>query len=218
MYQHRDIKGSTLDLPAGKVVCVGRNYHEHIKELNNPVPSSPLLFIKPQTALCCLQNPILIPKNHGRVEHELEIAVLIGKELRQASKEEAQSAVCAFAVALDLTLRDVQARCKANAHPWEIAKGFDNACPISPFVPAAQFPDWSAIEFSLSVNGTLRQRGVSSQMMTDIAQLVSYASQFFTLQKGDVVLTGTPKGVGELHFGDKLELHLGQHTFHTEVI
>ncbi|MBE2896606.1 fumarylacetoacetate hydrolase family protein [Pasteurellaceae bacterium HPA106] len=218
MYQHRDIKGSTLDLPAGKVVCVGRNYHEHIKELNNPVPSSPLLFIKPQTALCCLQNPILIPKTLGRVEHELEIAALIGKDLTQASAEEAKSAVCAFAVALDLTLRDVQECCKANAHPWEIAKGFDNACPVSPFVPVGQFSDWTAIDFSLQVNGMLRQAGNSQHMLVDIPHLISYASQFFTLQKGDIMLTGTPQGVGELRLGDKLELHLGEHCFHTEVI
>ncbi|MBE2894186.1 fumarylacetoacetate hydrolase family protein [Spirabiliibacterium falconis] len=218
MYQHRDIKGSILDLPAGKVVCVGRNYREHIHELNNPEPSAPLLFIKPQTALCCLQNPIFIPKHLGRVEHELEIAVLIGKNVSQANVDTAKSAVSAFAIALDLTLRDVQQRCKENAHPWEIAKGFDNACPISPFIPAVQFSDWQDITFSLLVNDELRQMGHSAQMLVDIPHLISYASQFFTLQKGDIVLTGTPKGVGQLHPGDKLELTLAQYSFQTEVI
>ncbi|KAE9528418.1 fumarylacetoacetate hydrolase family protein [Testudinibacter aquarius] len=218
MYQHRDIKGSTLDLPVNKVVCVGRNYVGHIKEMNNPVIQEPLLFLKPNTALCPLNKPLDIPKKWGRVDHELEIAVLIGSTLSNASPGQVKNAVVGFAVALDLTLRDMQQECKEKGWPWAKAKGFDNSCPISHFIPAAQCPDWDKIRFSLSVNGELRQKGKSAQMMTPIAQLISYASRFFTLQKGDIVLTGTPQGVASLQEGDRLELTLEDYRVNTVVI
>lgn len=218
MYQHRDIKGSTLDLPVNKVICVGRNYVGHIKEMNNPVIQEPLLFLKPNTALCSLHKPVLIPKKWGRVDHELEIAVLIGSTLSDALPGQVKDAVVGFAVALDLTLRDMQQECKEKGWPWAKAKGFDNSCPTSHFIPIAQFSDWDKIRFSLSVNGEVRQKGKSSQMMHSIPQLISYASRFFTLQKGDIVLTGTPQGVGELKEGDRLELMLEDYQVNTVVI
>lgn len=218
MYQHRDIKNSVLDLPVNKVVCVGRNYMNHIKEMNNPVIQDPLLFLKPNTALCQLSQPILIPKKWGRVDHEVEIAVLIGSNLSNASPGQVKSAVVGFAVALDLTLRDMQQECKEKGWPWAKAKAFDNACPISHIMPVTQIADWDKIHFSLSVNGKERQKGKSSQMMTPITQLISYASRFFTLQRGDIILTGTPQGVGELKEGDRLELTLENYRINTVVI
>lgn len=204
MYQHRDIKGSTLALPVGKVLCVGRNYVEHIKEMDDPIPEAPLVFMKPSSALCHFSDPILIPKQWGKVEHETEIAVLIGQTLSKASPSEAKSAVVGFALALDLTLRDMQNEYKQKGYPWEKTKSFDNSCPISAFIPVSQINDWDKIHFSLTVNGQLRQQGKSSQMLHNISQLISHASQFFTLQKGDVFLTGTPEGVGEVKAGDSL--------------
>ena len=218
MYQHRDVKGSTLGLPVNKVICVGRNYIGHIKEMNNPVIEEPLLFLKPNTALCQLSNPLDIPKKWGRVDHEVEIAVWLGSNLTNASPGQVKNAVVGFAVALDLTLRDMQQECKEKGWPWAKAKGFDNSCPISNFISVKEFPDWDKIRFSLSVNGELRQKGKSSQMMHSIPQLISYASRFFTLQKGDIVLTGTPKGVSELKKGDRLELTLEDYQINTVVI
>ncbi|EIJ42118.1 2-keto-4-pentenoate hydratase/2-oxohepta-3-ene-1,7-dioic acid hydratase [Beggiatoa alba B18LD] len=208
-YQHLYLDGSSVNLPFGKVVCIGRNYAEHAKELNNPIPSKPLLFIKPNTALADLRKPLEIP-TYGKIcHHELEFALLIGKPLKKTSVEEVPNAILGYALALDLTLRDIQDELKVKGHPWEMAKAFDNACPISPFIPAEQIPDPQHIDIRLTVNGQLRQEGNTQQMINKINELVAYISNYFTLLPGDVVLTGTPSGVGELKSGDQLLLELG---------
>ncbi|WP_113906323.1 fumarylacetoacetate hydrolase family protein [Aliidiomarina celeris] len=190
-----------------KVVCIGRNYAEHAKELNNPVPSEPLLFIKPADTLVPFEDPIAVGGHSCDVHYELEIAVLIGKKLKNADAVDASTAIDAVGLALDLTLRDLQNQLKAQGHPWEKAKSFDASCPVSAFIPNDNL-DLTDLHLALTINGELRQSGHSSQMLTPIVELLQYASRFFTLNPGDVVLTGTPAGVGVLNPGDQLNASL----------
>lgn len=206
-YQHQ-LMGQSCELPLGKVVCVGRNYAEHAKELNNPIPSSPMLFIKPATAVVGLDAPISIPEGKGACHHELEVSVLIGKTLTHSTAEEAKVAVLGYGLGLDLTLRDVQNTLKEKGHPWEVAKAFDGACPLSPFVPATEIEDPLRLDFLLERNGQCQQKGNTSEMITSMFDLVAFMSTIFTLSPGDVVLTGTPAGVGPLQRGDALTLTL----------
>ena len=207
-YIHRFEDGAAFHWPLGKVVCVGRNYAEHAKELNNPIPAEPILFIKPATAVQPFSEPVRWPQGRGECHHEVEIAVLIGELIKNVSPEQAVKAIAGFGVALDLTLRDLQSKLKEKGHPWEIAKSFDGACPVSAFVRPSQVRDLGDIRVCLSINEQIRQDGNSSQMLTPIPQLLSYISQHFTLEAGDMVLTGTPAGVGPLRPGDQLRAEL----------
>lgn len=206
-YQHRFADNSPINLPLGKVVCVGRNYAEHARELNNPVPAEPLLFIKPATAVVALDQPLRLPQGLGAVHYETEIALLIGQTLSgDVSELQASAAIAGIGLALDLTLRELQDQLKAKGHPWERAKAFDGACPLSAFVEPAQLPDLNAISLQLRINGELRQQGSSAEMITPIIALLRHIAGVFTLQPGDVVITGTPAGVGVLASGDQLQL------------
>lgn len=219
MYQHRNWQGALLDFPVSKVVCVGSNYAKHIKEMGNATSDEPVLFIKPETALCDLRQPLSIPAALGDVHHEVELAVLIGATLKQASEEHVAKAIAGYGVALDLTLRDLQAGFKKAGQPWERAKGFDNACPLSGFIPVSEYTgDPQNSELQLVVNGELRQHGSTADMIHKIKPLIAYMSQFFTLRAGDVILTGTPEGVGPLRSGDKLEISLAGHGISTRVL
>ena len=207
-YRHHWLSGDRIDLPAGKIVCVGRNYAEHVQELNNPLPDDPILFIKPATALTQLENSFTIPKNRGAVHFETEIALLISSRLSSASEGEALEAIQAFGLALDLTLREVQGTLKSKGLPWEIAKAFDSSCPLSGFIAREHITNLEDIHFTLKINGEIRQQDTTAHMLTSIPGLLSYISRHFTLEPGDVVLTGTPAGVGSLQSGDHLELEL----------
>lgn len=207
-YQHQFSDGTSFDQPLGKVVCVGRNYAEHAKELNNPIPSTPILFIKPATAVSPFSEVINLPHELGECHYETELAVLIGKQLTKAAPEGIDDAIAGYGLALDLTLRTVQSELKAKGHPWEIAKSFDGSCPLSSFVKPRELKDGSNIEFQLKINNELRQHGKTSDMITAIKPLIAYISQHFTLMPGDVVLTGTPAGVGLLESGMTLEARL----------
>lgn len=207
-YQHF-VDGKAVELPVGKVVCVGRNYAEHAKELNNPVPTTPILFIKPSTALVPLVPAFAIPQDQGECHHELEMAVLIGQPLKNADVATVKAAILGYGIGLDLTLRDVQNRLKEKSHPWEIAKAFDGANPLSGFVGPERLPDPEHTELRLSVNGVVRQAGTTADMITPVFALIAYMSRHFTLLPGDVVMTGTPAGVAALHSGDQLRLSLG---------
>ena len=207
-YQHQFLEGQT-NLPVGKIVCIGRNYAEHAKELNNPVPDEPLLFIKPSTAVTPLSQPIALPQGRGGLHYETELAILIGERLTHASEADAVKAIAGVGLALDLTLRDLQSTLKAKGLPWEKAKAFDGSCSLSAFVPTTGL-DLTRLELSLWINGQLRQQGNTAQMLLPVTALLAYISEWFTLLPGDVVLTGTPAGVGELHAGDKLCLQLDQ--------
>ncbi|UYA60305.1 putative fumarylacetoacetase-like protein YcgM [Pectobacterium sp. F1-1] len=218
MYQHRDWQGALLDFPVNKVVCVGSNYSEHIKEMGSATPAEPVLFIKPETALCDLRQPVAIPKNLGSVHHEVELAVLIGTPLKQANEERVARAIAGYGVALDLTLRDLQSEFKKAGQPWEKAKAFDGSCPISGFIPAAEFGDPQQTELGVKVNDEVRQQGNTRDMITPILPLIAYMSRFFTLRAGDIILTGTPKGVGPILSGDMLTITVNDRTLSTRII
>lgn len=216
-YQHKYSDNSVLAFPPGKIVCVGRNYSAHIAELNNALPAAPLIFMKPVTAYAAIEEPIELPHYSADCQHEVEIAVLIGKTLKNADYTEIQAAISGYGIALDLTLRDVQQELKQQAYPWELAKAFDKSCPISAFIPAEKITDPNNIVFSLTVNDQLRQQGCCQDMIISIVPLIGYISQYFTLLPGDVVLTGTPSGVDTLRADDKLILKLNDYRFEASV-
>ena len=201
--------GLSGQIPAGKVVCVGLNYRDHISEMNSQPGAEPVLFMKPSTALASLEQPIAIPTTLGACHHEIEMAVLIGEQLSQCSEQEADAAIAGVGVALDLTLRELQSQLKQKGLPWDKAKAFDGACPTSAFVDRARVTDLQDLPIRLTVNGGLRQQSSTAMMLTPVAQLIAYISGFFTLMPGDIVLTGTPAGVGPLAPGDQLLVELG---------
>jgi len=209
-YAHRYADGRTIPLPVGKVVCVGRNYADHARELNNPIPDTPLLFIKPATSIADLDAPLQLPDFGGPCHFEAELAVLIGAPLTRATPDRTLAAVAGYGLGLDLTLRELQERLKQKGHPWEMAKAFDHSCPLSAFVAVEQIADVEDCRYELWLNGQRQQRGDTRQMLTKVSALLAYCSQFFTLLPGDVVLTGTPAGVGVLQPGDQLKLSLEQ--------
>ncbi len=208
MYKHEFLDGSPCTLPLGKIVCVGRNYAAHARELGNEVPEAPILFLKPSTAVVALSPGFAIPAGRGECHHEAEVTVLIGQRLQNARVEQAQAAIAGIGLGLDLTLRDLQNVLKKKGHPWEVAKAFDGAAPLSPFFKPERFAELADIRFSLQVNGEIRQQGHTADMITPILDLISYISAIFTLEPGDVIMTGTPEGVAALKAGDVLELSL----------
>ena len=189
-------------IPRSKVVGVGRNYAEHAAELGNELPTSPLLFLKPNTSVIGPDDPIVLPDWSEQVEHEAELAVVIGKVTRNVTADEALSRVFGYTVANDVTARDVQ---HTDAQ-WTRAKGFDSSCPLGPWIVPGLDTDDLAVR--ARVNGAARQDGRTSQMVFDVASLVSYISEVFTLLPGDVILTGTPAGVGPLAERDIVEVEV----------
>ncbi len=205
MIPSTQIKGESTTINIGKVVCIGRNYFDHVKELGNEVPDKPVLFIKPSTSVIHDGEQIHIPDISQDCHHEIELAVLIGKVGKNVTEAEAMDLVIGYAVAIDLTLRDVQSIQKSKGLPWEIAKGFDTSCPLSDFVPAQKVVDPHNLNMTLWVNDEMRQNGSTSLMMRRIPEIISEASQFFTLLPGDVLLTGTPAGVSQVKSGDSIK-------------
>lgn len=209
-YVHRWIDGSEMDLPVGKIVCVGRNYADHARELGNEVPESPLLFMKGANALRTLHEPLVLPEGQGEVHHEVEMVAMIGKRLSgETDLEVIRYSVVAYGVGLDLTLRDVQSRLKQKGHPWERAKAFDGSAPVSGFVDARGISVRQNLEVSLELNGKTRQHGHTGQMLFPTFELIADINRMFTLEPGDLVFTGTPAGVGPLNSGDTFTARLG---------
>ncbi|MCY0964757.1 fumarylacetoacetate hydrolase family protein [Parathalassolituus penaei] len=202
------LNGQPFAHAVGKIVCVGRNYAAHALELNNPIPDQAILFIKPASAAVPMSPAFSIPTDQGSVHHELEIAILIGQPLSRADQQQAAEAIAGVGLGIDLTLRDVQDKLKAKGQPWERAKAFDGAAPLSTFVDAARVSNWQDLDLSLVRNGAIQQQGNSSVMLFPILALIAEISQTFALQPGDVILTGTPAGVGPLLPGDRLEARL----------
>ncbi|BDV41715.1 acylpyruvase [Geotalea uraniireducens] len=196
------LAGTGQEYRIGKILCIGRNYAEHIKELGNETPAAPVIFTKPATAVIGDGQEIVIPPYSHDCHHEAELALLIGRQGKDIPREEAASYIAGYGVAIDLTLRDVQGELKKKGLPWDIAKGFDTACPLSDFVPAEQVADPQRLQIRLSVNGELRQDGSTALMIHQVADIISYMSGIFTLEPGDIILTGTPAGVGPLVSGD----------------
>ena len=207
-YAHR-LGAGVSPLPPGKAVCVGRNYADHAAELDNPLPEEPLLFIKPATAMAAFAGQLRLAARLGSHHYETEMTLLIGRRLYCCGAEEGVAAIAGIGVGLDLTLRDTQNRLKAQGHPWERAKAFDGSCVLSPFVPPPPGTDLHSLSLRLWRNGVLVQNGNTGEMLYPVARLLQDISRVFTLTPGDVVMTGTPKGVGQLHPDDKLVAELG---------
>ncbi len=218
-YQHKYVDGTNIHFPLGKVVCIGRNYAEHAKELGNPVPTEPLLFMKPGSCVVPLEDSFSIPADRGSVHYEAEIVVLLGKSLsKNPSVEEVLDAISGFAPGLDLTLRDVQTRLREKGLPWELAKCFDGAAVIAPFVSAGTFPDLTDIGIRLTINDKVVQDGNSSLMLNPIVPMLQHMAANFSLQAGDIIMTGTPAGVGPFEAGDRIVLELvGQARYESTV-
>jgi acylpyruvate hydrolase len=202
------ISASSQAFPIGKIVCLARNYAEHARELGNETPAAPVLFMKPASSVIGDGETVRIPDYSQECHYEVELAVLIGRECRAAKVDRALEYVAGYGTAIDMTLRDVQNGLKAKGLPWEIAKGFDTACPLSDFVPASEVADPHNLRLCLSVNGEKRQDGCSSDMINRVPQIVAYISNIFTLYPGDVILTGTPAGVGRVVAGDVMEAEI----------
>lgn len=192
----------------GKILCVTRNYRSHARELGNEPPSEPVFFLKPSSSIIGPRETAVIPAYSQLCHHEVELAVLIGKWGKNIPESKAMEHVVGYGVAIDMTLRDVQHRLKEQGLPWDQAKGFDTACPLSDFVPADRVADPHALRLTLTVNGELRQDGNTADMIHRIPALISAASAIFTLEKGDILLTGTPAGVGPVVHGDKVSAEI----------
>lgn len=204
------LDGSQFEYPISKIVCIGRNYVDHIKELGNETPSAPVIFIKPPSSVIEDGQQIVIPAYSNDCHHEVELAVLIGNTAKNITPATALDYVAGFGVAIDLTLRDVQAEHKTKGLPWEIAKGFDTACPLSSFVKANAVRDPQHLNIRLKINGDERQNGNTSLMIHSIMDIISYMSGIFTLEAGDIILTGTPAGVGAIKSGDDIVAEIDQ--------
>ena len=191
-------------LPIGKILCIGRNYVDHIQELGNETPSAPVIFMKPSSSVIGSGEEVVIPSYSNNCHHEAELALLVGKTCRDISEADAISALAGYGVAIDLTLRDVQDELKKKGLPWDIAKGFDTACPLSEFIPAGQVADPQSLTITMKVNGELRQNSSTSLMIHPAAKIISHLSAIFTLEQGDIILTGTPAGVSRIVAGDML--------------
>ena len=192
----------------GKIVCVGLNYADHAAEMKSTLPTEPLLFIKPATAAADLAQTLKIPAQRGAVHHELELAILIGAPLSNATETDCLAAIVGVGLAIDLTLRDIQAQLKRAGQPWERSKGFDGAYPMSAFIAPTDL-DLQNLTLQLRRNGELQQNGNTADMLFPIAKLIADISCNFSLLPGDIVSTGTPAGVGPLHSGDVLIATLG---------
>ncbi len=190
-----------------KIVCIGRNYSEHIKELNNVKPDKPLFFIKPDNALLNNKTEMYLPNFSNDIHYELEVVVKIDKVGKHISEKFAHKYYSQVGVGLDFTARDLQADCKAKGLPWEIAKGFDFSAPVGEFLPKEEF-DLKNLNFSLNNNGDTIQKGNTSDMITSLDEFIAYVSQYITLKKGDLIFTGTPAGVGQVKIGDHFTAYL----------
>ena len=192
-----------------KIVCVGRSYADHAKELGNAIPDRPVLFIKPPSALAALQEGISWNPVWGNCHYECELSLRIDRTLKaETDPAKALEAVGAVTLGLDLTLRDLQDDLKKKGQPWERAKAYDGSCLLGDWVELSEVKDWKDVHYTLHVNDELRQKGDTALLIFDIATLLADISQVFTLEEGDVVMTGTPAGVAALKAGDQLSMTL----------
>lgn len=194
-----------------KIIAIGRNYAEHAKELNNPVPGAPVIFMKPDTALLKENKPFYHPDFSEDVHHEIEVVLKISKEGKHISEKFAHNYFEEIALGVDFTARDLQSKLKEKSLPWELAKGFDNSAPVSNFLPKSDFADIHNLNFKLDVNGVARQEGNTSFMLFSFEYIISFVSRYITLKKGDLIFTGTPAGVAKVNIGDRLEGYIEDH-------
>jgi 2-keto-4-pentenoate hydratase/2-oxohepta-3-ene-1,7-dioic acid hydratase in catechol pathway len=188
-----------------RIFAIGRNYAEHIKELNNEKPDEPVIFTKPDTAILRNQAPFYYPEFSRDVHYEVELVLRICKDGKNIQEKFAAKYYDQIGIGIDFTARDLQQKAKEKGLPWDIAKGFNGSAPVSDkFIPTAEFKNLKEINFSLKINGGIRQQGNTSLMIFSFDYIISYLSRFFTLRTGDLIFTGTPKGVGPVQVGDTL--------------
>jgi acylpyruvate hydrolase len=196
-----------------KVIAIGRNYAAHAKELNNPLPTSPVIFLKPDTAILKDNKPFYIPDFSSDIHYELEVVLKVCKEGKHIAEKFASNYFEEVGLGIDFTARDIQNIHKEKGLPWELAKAFDNSAAISHFIPKSQVTDLNDLQFELKINGETRQNGNTKNILFSFEKIIAFVSQYITLKKGDLIFTGTPEGVGQVHQGDKLEAWIGEEQF-----
>ncbi len=192
-----------------KIICIGRNYVEHAKELNNPVPTVPVIFMKPDTAILKDNKPFYHPDFSTDIHHEIEIVLKVCKEGKHIAEKFAANYYDEIGLGVDFTARDIQQKHKEKGLPWELAKAFDQSAPVSKFIPKSQFSDIYQLDFKLDVNGKTAQKGSTADLIFSFEKVIAFVSQYITLKKGDLIFTGTPEGVGKINIGDRLTAYLG---------
>lgn len=213
------IRNTNKEFLVGKIACVGKNYLEHSKELGDEVPEKPVIFLKPSSSIIFSGEKILYPEFSKSLHYETELVLLIGKTGKKIKQKDAIDYIAGYTVGLDMTLRDLQTEAKKSGHPWTISKCFDTSTVLGEFVSASEIKNPDELEIKLWVNGELKQNDNTSNMIYSVEKIVEYLSYYFTLEEGDLVFTGTPKGVGEVKAGDKLIAEIsGVGRLETEVI
>lgn len=196
-----------------KVIAIGRNYAAHAKELNNPLPTSPVIFLKPDTAILKDNKPFYIPDFSSDIHYELEVVLKVCKEGKHIAEKFAANYFDEVGLGIDFTARDIQNIHKEKGLPWELAKAFDHSAAISHFIPKSNIADLNDLQFELKINGETRQNGNTKNILFSFEKIIAFVSQYITLKKGDLIFTGTPEGVGQVHQGDKLEAWIGEEQF-----
>jgi 2-keto-4-pentenoate hydratase/2-oxohepta-3-ene-1,7-dioic acid hydratase in catechol pathway len=191
-----------------KIICIGRNYREHAKELNNPVPEKPLIFFKPDTAVLRPGKDFYFPEFTQDLHFECELVLRIGREGKHLEPKFVADYIDGIGLGIDMTARDIQSEAKKNGWPWTLAKGFNDSAPVSNFLAPDRFPDLQDVHFRCEINGELRQEGHTADMIFSVSDMLCYLTRFITIKKGDLIFTGTPAGVGPLTIGDHLTAHL----------
>ncbi len=191
-----------------KILAVGRNYLEHVKELNSPLPTAPVIFMKPDTAILRDNKPFYHPDFSNDIHHEIEVVLKVCKEGKHIPEKFAENYFDEIGLGIDFTARDIQQKHKEKGLPWELAKAFDNSAPVSRFILKNEFKNVNELLFRLDINGTTVQKGNTAEQIFPANKLISFISQYITLKKGDLIFTGTPKGVGKIAIGDRLQGYL----------
>ena len=191
-----------------KIIAIGRNYAEHAKELNNPVPTVPVIFMKPDTAILKDNKPFYHPEFSTDIHHEIELVLKISKEGKHIAEKFASNYFDEIGLGVDFTARDIQQKHKEKGLPWELAKAFDNSAPVSKFIPKANFKDLNNLNIRLNLNGKTVQDGNTKDLLFSFEYIIAFVSKYITLKKGDLIFTGTPQGVGKVNIGDHLEGYL----------
>ncbi|HEY1060585.1 MAG TPA: fumarylacetoacetate hydrolase family protein [Daejeonella sp.] len=187
-----------------KIIAIGRNYAEHAKELNNPVPAVPVIFMKPDTAVLKDNKPFYHPEFSTDIHHEIELVLKVSKEGKHIAQKFASAYFDEIGLGIDFTARDIQQKHKEKGLPWELAKAFDNSAPVSKFIPKSEFKDLGNLNIRLDLNDNTVQEGNTKDLLFSFEYIITFVSQYITLKKGDLIFTGTPKGVGKVNIGDHL--------------
>lgn len=193
-----------------KIICIGRNYAAHAKELNNEIPENPVFFLKPDTSIIRNNAPFYYPDFSTDIHHEVEIVLKINRLGKNIDRKFAHRYYDEIGIGIDFTARDLQNECKKKGLPWEMAKAFEGAAPIGKFLPKASIPDLNSISLRLDINGKTVQNGTSANMLFHFDTIIEYVSKFFPLKIGDLIFTGTPEGVGPVQIGDHLQAYLNE--------